>query len=138
MSSSQQTAGPSRPASEAASGNARVVFADPHAAAAGPVEGEVTRVRKLKGFWGWLLIIATAVTIFLCINQQFTLRRVGYAGNDPHDHQLVARHSGKCVDVSTVSTAPRAPIHQWTCNPANQASPLNQTWRLPGLWDTRE
>ena len=78
MSSSQQTAGPSRPASDVASGNARVVFADPHAAA-GPVEGEVTRVRKLKGFWGWLLIIATAVTIFLCINQQFTLRFfVGY------------------------------------------------------------
>jgi hypothetical protein len=66
------------------------------------------------------------------LNQQFTLRRVGYAGNDSHDYQLVARHSGKCVDVSTVSTAPGAPIHQWTCNPVNQASPLNQTWRLPG------
>ncbi|MEV0819914.1 RICIN domain-containing protein [Nonomuraea rubra] len=65
-------------------------------------------------------------------NQQFTLRKVTYAGNDLHDYQLVARHSGKCVDVSTISTAPRAPIHQWTCNPANQASPLNQTWRLWG------
>ncbi|MEV4282056.1 RICIN domain-containing protein [Actinoplanes xinjiangensis] len=65
-------------------------------------------------------------------NQQFVLRRVGYAGNDPHDHQLVARHSGKCVDVSGISTAARAPIHQWTCNPASQGSPLNQTWRLLG------
>ncbi|MDP4511358.1 RICIN domain-containing protein [Nonomuraea turcica] len=65
-------------------------------------------------------------------NQQFTLRKVTYGGNDPRDYQLVARHSGKCVDVSTISTAPRAPIHQWTCNPAGQASPLNQTWRLWG------
>jgi hypothetical protein len=65
-------------------------------------------------------------------NQQFTLRRVTYSGNDPHDFQLVARHSGKCVDVSGVSTAAHALIHQWTCNPASQGSPLNQTWRLWG------
>ena len=48
-----------------------VVFDDPHA---GPVEAEVTRVRTLKGFWRWLLVLATAATILLCINQQFTLR----------------------------------------------------------------
>ncbi|GIJ28557.1 beta-xylosidase [Micromonospora qiuiae] len=66
------------------------------------------------------------------LNQQFTLRKVTYPGNDSHDYQLVARHSNKCVDVSTISTAPRAPIHQWTCNPAGQGSPLNQTWRLWG------
>ncbi|HEX6681258.1 MAG TPA: RICIN domain-containing protein [Candidatus Limnocylindrales bacterium] len=65
-------------------------------------------------------------------NQQFTLRRVSYGGNDPHDHQLVARHSGKCVDVSAISTAAGALIHQWTCNPVGQGSPLNQTWRLWG------
>jgi hypothetical protein len=65
-------------------------------------------------------------------NQQFTLRRVTYSGNDPHDYQLVARHSGKCVDVSGVSTAAHALVHQWQCNPAGQASPLNQTWRLLG------
>jgi hypothetical protein len=51
----------------------RVVFDDPHVLA-GPVEGEITRVRKLAGFWRWLLVLATAATIFLCINQQFTLR----------------------------------------------------------------
>ena len=57
----------------------RVVFADPHAALSGPVEGEVTRVRKLTGPWRWLLVAATASTIFLCINQQFTLRFfIGY------------------------------------------------------------
>jgi hypothetical protein len=66
------------------------------------------------------------------LNQQFSLRKVTYAGNDAHDYQLVARHSGKCVDVSGISTAPHALIHQWTCNPASQASPLNQTWRLWG------
>ncbi|WP_158853536.1 RICIN domain-containing protein [Saccharothrix deserti] len=65
-------------------------------------------------------------------NQQFTLRKVTYAGNDPDDHQLVARHSGKCVDVNAVSTAQGAVVHQWTCNPVTQGTPLNQTWRLPG------
>jgi len=65
-------------------------------------------------------------------NQQFTLRTVSYAGNEAHDYQLVARHSGKCVDVSGVSTAARAAVHQWTCNPAGQGSPLNQTGRLWG------
>ncbi len=65
-------------------------------------------------------------------NQQFTLRKVTYSGNDAHDYHLVARHSGKCVDVSGISTAARAPIHQWTCIPAGQGSPLNQTWRLWG------
>lgn len=66
------------------------------------------------------------------LNQQFALRKVTYSGNDPRDYQLVARHSGKCVDVSTISTSPGALIHQWTCNPAGQGSPLNQTWRLLG------
>jgi TRAP transporter 4TM/12TM fusion protein len=57
---------------------ARVEFADPHAQS-GPVEGEVTRVRRLTGPWRWLLVAMTAVTIALCINQQFTLRFfVGY------------------------------------------------------------
>lgn len=65
-------------------------------------------------------------------NQQFTLRKVTYSGNDSHDYQLVARHSGKCVDVSQVSTAPRAQVHQWTCRPVTQGSPLNQAWRLWG------
>ena len=47
----------------AAPGAARVEFADPHTALAAPVEGEVTRVRKLAGFWRWLLVLATAATI---------------------------------------------------------------------------
>jgi TRAP-type uncharacterized transport system fused permease subunit len=56
----------------------KIEFADPHAQM-GPVEAEVTRVRKLTGFWRWLLIIETAATIFLSENQQFTLRFfVGY------------------------------------------------------------
>ncbi len=66
------------------------------------------------------------------MSQQFTLRRVTYSGNDPHDYQLVARHSGKCVDVNGVSTAARAQVIQWTCKPAGQSSQLNQTWRLWG------
>lgn len=56
----------------------RVVFDDPHAQT-GPAEAETTRVRTLQGFWRWLLIALTALTIFLCINQQFALRFfIGY------------------------------------------------------------
>ena len=47
-------------------------FDDPHAAA--PAEAETLRVRSLAGAWRWLLIGATALTIFLCVNQQFVLR----------------------------------------------------------------
>ncbi|MBE1879034.1 RICIN domain-containing protein [Myceligenerans pegani] len=77
-----------------------------------------------------------AVHQWTCIsgahNQQFQLRKVTYSGNAAQDYQLVARHSGKCVDVSEISTAPRAAVHQWTCNPAGQSNPKNQTWRLLG------
>jgi hypothetical protein len=76
-----------------------------------------------------------AVTQWTCQNgqnQQFTLRKVTYSGNDSHDYQLVARHSGKCVDVNGVSTAARASVIQWPCNAVGQGSPLNQTWRLWG------
>ena len=77
--STAQMDGPASAGSAAAAGSQRVVFADPHAALSGPVEGEVTRVRKLAGPWRWLLTTATAATIFLCINQQFTLRFfIGY------------------------------------------------------------
>ena len=61
-------------AAVAAEASQRIVFDDPHASAAGLNEAEVTRVRTLQGFWRWLLIVATGLTIFLCINQQFTLR----------------------------------------------------------------
>jgi TRAP transporter 4TM/12TM fusion protein len=57
----------------------RVVLEDPHAAHSASSESEATRVRKLAKGWRWLLVVATAVTILLCINQQFTLRFfVGY------------------------------------------------------------
>ena len=46
-------------------------FDDPHNA---PLDSEITRVRTLKGFWRWLLIGSAALTIFLCVNQQFTLK----------------------------------------------------------------
>lgn len=40
----------------------------------GPAEAEVLRVRTLRGAWRWLLVGAAALTIFLCVNQQFVLR----------------------------------------------------------------
>ncbi|MDX3116108.1 RICIN domain-containing protein [Streptomyces scabiei] len=65
-------------------------------------------------------------------NQRFTLRPVTALGNS-HDYQLVAVHSGKCVDVSTISTAPGALVHQWTCDAASAlTTKKNQIWRLSG------
>ncbi|MFE5584022.1 RICIN domain-containing protein [Kitasatospora sp. NPDC056531] len=65
-------------------------------------------------------------------NQQFTLRPVTALGNS-QDYQLVAAHSGKCVDVTAISTAPGALIHQWTCDTGSVLSTKkNQIWRLQG------
>ncbi len=65
-------------------------------------------------------------------NQMFTLNPVTALGNS-QDYQLVAVHSGKCVDVKEVSTAPRALVHQWTCDTGGALSTKkNQIWRLQG------
>ncbi|MEV1084594.1 RICIN domain-containing protein [Streptomyces sp. NPDC050211] len=65
-------------------------------------------------------------------NQMFTLNAVTALGNSK-DYQLSAVHSGKCVDVSEISTAPNAKIHQWTCDPASALNnKKNQIWRLLG------
>lgn len=76
-----------------------------------------------------------AVVQYTCngaTNQQFTLNPVTALGNS-HDYQLVAVHSGKCVDVTGISTTPGAKIHQWTCDPASAlANKKNQIWRLSG------
>ncbi|MFC5668363.1 RICIN domain-containing protein [Kitasatospora misakiensis] len=65
-------------------------------------------------------------------NQQFTLRPVSALGNS-QDYQLVAVHSGKCVDVAGASTAPGALVHQWTCDAAGVlGTKKNQIWRLTG------
>lgn len=66
-------------------------------------------------------------------NQQFTLNSVTALGNSK-DYQLVAAHSGKCVDVSNISTTVSAPVHQWTCDPASAlGTKKNQIWRLQGI-----
>ena len=44
---------------------------DPHGA---PAESELIRTRRLFGFWRYALLLASAATIFLCLNQQFVLR----------------------------------------------------------------
>lgn len=65
-------------------------------------------------------------------NQRYKLQTVTALGNS-HDYQLVAVHSGKCVDVSTISTAPGAKIHQWPCDAASAlTTKKNQIWRLTG------
>src|SRR5436190_10006773 len=75
--------------SVAAESAKRVVFDDPHA---NMQEAEVTRVRTLRGAWRWALVVATAATILLCINQQFSLRFfIGYTQlNTEYFYLLIA------------------------------------------------
>jgi hypothetical protein len=57
-------------------------------------------------------------------NQHWLLRTVTGAGSF---RQIVARHSGKCLDVSGVSFGNGARIQQWQCIGATQR---NQLWLL--------
>ena len=68
------------------------MFDDPHAGAGNMQEAEVTRVRTLRGAWRWALVVATAATILLCINQQFSLRFfIGYTQlNTEYFYLLIA------------------------------------------------
>lgn len=79
-------------ATSTSSSSGRVVFDDPHGDLGNLQEAEVTRVRHLTGFWRLALMIATAATILLCINQQFSLRFfVGYTQlNTEYFYLLIA------------------------------------------------
>src|SRR6188768_3831297 len=70
----------------------RIEFDDPHGSLANMQEAEVTRVRTLRGTWRWALVVATAATILLCINQQFSLRFfIGYTQlNTEYFYLLIA------------------------------------------------
>src|SRR6478672_10324858 len=70
----------------------RIEFDDPDAGISNLQEVEVTRVRTLRGGWRWALVIATAATILLCINQQFSLRfLIGYTQlNTEYFYLLIA------------------------------------------------
>ena len=49
-------------------------------------------MRTLRGGWRWALVVATAATILLCINQQFSLRFfIGYTQlNTEYFYLLIA------------------------------------------------
>src|SRR3989440_10626092 len=82
----------SSPADAEAAASKRVEFDDPHAGLGGLQEAEVTRVRTLRGAWRWALVVTTALTILLCINQQFSLRFfIGYTQlNTEYFYLLIA------------------------------------------------
>src|SRR6201746_654756 len=92
MSPAASSADQEMPAAAAAAGAQRIEFDDPHAGIGGLQEAEVSRVRTLRGGWRWALIVATAVTILLRINQQFSLRFfIGYTQlNTEYFYLLIA------------------------------------------------
>ncbi|WP_107463902.1 RICIN domain-containing protein [Streptomyces sp. MA5143a] len=108
-----------------------------------PVSGKANTYTVVNELSGKCLDVAggstaddAAIIQYTCNNQpnqQFTLNPVAALGNSK-DYQLVAVHSGKCVDVSEISTAPGAKLHQWTCDPASAlVNKKNQIWRLQGM-----
>ncbi|MDQ1304827.1 MAG: hypothetical protein QG671_655 [Actinomycetota bacterium] len=59
------------------------------------------------------------------LNQQWRLSFFTSA-NGYNWYKIVARHSGKCLDVTGENTGNGANVQQWTC----LAGQLNQQWRL--------
>ena len=45
-------------------------------------------------------------------------------------YKVIAKHSGKCLDVAGVSTADGAKVQQWSCTGGN-----NQRWKLVSMGD---
>jgi hypothetical protein len=45
-------------------------------------------------------------------------------------YKVIAKHSGKCLDVNGASTADGANVQQWSCNGGN-----NQRWKLVSMGD---
>jgi Ricin-type beta-trefoil lectin domain-like len=67
-------------------------------------------------------------------NQTFQLRPLlDTAGTDTGYVQIVAAHSGKCLDVAGGATNDGAPVQQWDCrDPVAELDPSagNQSWRF--------
>ena len=66
-------------------------------------------------------LLGVVVLSFLAVKPRVDAQTSSLAGS----YELVARHSGKCLDVSGVSMDDGAPVIQWTCNGG-----LNQRWTL--------
>jgi hypothetical protein len=64
-------------------------------------------------------------------NQTFELRPVTGDRSSGGWVQIVAEHSGKCLDVANASRDEGAPIQQWECHDAaSEAENGNQSWKL--------
>src|SRR5207245_9584251 len=94
----------------------RVEFDDPHAGVGGLQEAEVTRVRTLRGAWRWALIFATAVSILICIPQQFSLLLlIGYTQlNTEYFYMLIVLMLPFTLLIFTVLA--RAPVSHVLCH----------------------
>ena len=87
-------------------------------------------MRKLTGVWRWLLIAATAATIFLCINQQFTLRFfVGYTQlNTEYFYLLILCMLPFTFLIFPATSRPRSIACPGTTSPcSSRRSPLAPT-----------
>jgi hypothetical protein len=70
-------------------------------------------------------IVPTVANGKVFVGTTHSVAAFGLLNLGPGPVQLIARHSGKCLDVVEISTAPDAPLHQWTC----WGGP-NQQWML--------
>ena len=67
-------------------------------------------------------------------DETFQLRPLAdTTGADTGYVQIIALHSGKCLDVTAISAEENAPIQQYTCrDPAAEIDPAagNQSWKF--------
>jgi outer membrane protein assembly factor BamB len=73
-------------------------------------------------------IVPTVANGKVFIGTTGSVAAFGLLNLGPGPVQLIARHSGKCLDVTDISTQPNAPLQQWTC----WGGP-NQQWMLTPL-----
>lgn len=70
-------------------------------------------------------IVPTVANGKVFVGTTHSVAAFGLLNPGPGPVQLIARHSGKCLDVAQISKAPDAPLQQWTC----WGGP-NQQWML--------
>jgi len=83
-----------------------------------------------------VLVLACALCLAVATSGRSPLASLGVslqaqsAGPSPGLYELVATHSGKCLDVSREALDDAAPVIQWTCHGTE-----NEHWRLESTGD---
>jgi uncharacterized protein (DUF1800 family) len=88
-------------------------------------------VRAIRGRCAWrLLSVASAALVVATLSLERVRALQSGSGPAPGVYELVARHSGKCLDVAGASLEAGARIIQWSCHSGD-----NQRWTVEASTD---